>query len=140
MTKIEWDDSLSVGVELIDDQHKMLIQRISDLSKAVSAGQGPSEIMKVLGFMMDYTDFHFSTEEKHMERLGFPGKDGHMKQHKEFIGMIQSLDSDFREEGATQQLSSSINTFLIDWLINHIKVVDCKFGEFLQEKGFSETE
>ena len=140
MGKIEWNDSLSVGVELIDDQHKMLIQRINDLSKAIASGQGPSEFLKTLGFMMDYTVFHFSTEEKHMVELDYPDKNGHIQQHEEFKGMIQNLDSDFREEGATQGISNSINTFLIDWLINHIKIVDSKFGEFLKEKGFTETE
>ncbi len=34
MSKIEWDDSLSVGVDLIDKQHKMLIQKLKDLSEA----------------------------------------------------------------------------------------------------------
>ena len=55
MTEIKWDDSLSVGVDLIDDQHKMLIQRIKDLSESVNSSRGAGQIGKTLGFMIDYT-------------------------------------------------------------------------------------
>ena len=77
MTEIQWDESLSVGFELIDEQHKLLIQRIRDLSDAVNSSRGATEIGKTLGFMIDYTEFHFSTEEKHMYNLDYPGRDHH---------------------------------------------------------------
>ncbi|GAH38184.1 unnamed protein product, partial [marine sediment metagenome] len=66
MTNIEWDDKFSVGITLIDEQHKMLMQRLNDLSKAIERNQSIGEIVRVLGFLIDYTNFHFSTEEKHM--------------------------------------------------------------------------
>lgn len=136
MTKIEWDDSLSVGVDLIDEQHKMLIQRIYDLSEAVKSTRGLEKILQTLGFMIDYTEFHFSTEEKHMTELGYPEYDAHKQQHEEFKSTLNHMVEDFEEDGATEALSTSINTFLINWLIKHIKSIDCKFGEFLQEREF----
>jgi hemerythrin len=139
MTKIEWDDSLSVGINLIDEQHKMLIQRIKDLSDAVESTRGLEKILQTLGFMIDYTDFHFSTEEKYMVQLGYPGFDIHKEQHEEFKSTLNHMVEDFEEDGATVALSTSINTFLINWLIKHIKSIDRKFGEFLQDKGFEES-
>ena len=137
MAKIEWNDSLSIGIDLIDEQHKMLIQRLNDLSKAVEMKQGETEIMKTLEFMIDYTDFHFSSEEKHMTEQMYPGLDYQLKQHKEFKDTLAHIVEDFEEEGPTRALVTSINTFLVNWLINHIKDVDLKFGEFLKEKGIS---
>jgi len=136
MTEIKWDDSLSVGIKLIDEQHKMLIQRIKNLSDAVDSSRGLEQIMKTLDFMLDYTEFHFSTEEKHMKEQGYRGFEGHKKQHEEFVSTLDQMVEDFEEDGATEALSTSINTYLINWLIKHIKSVDRKFGEFLQEKGF----
>jgi len=136
MTEIKWDDSLSVGIKLIDEQHKMLIQRIKNLSDAVDSSRGLEQIMKTLDFMMDYTEFHFSTEEKHMKEQGYQGFEAHQKQHEEFVSTLDQMVEDFDEDGATEALSTSINTYLINWLIKHIKSVDRKFGEFLQEKGF----
>ena len=42
----------------------------------------------------------------------------------------------FEEDGATTQLGEWVNNYLINWLINHIKSIDIKLSEFLQEKGF----
>ena len=66
MDKITWDDSLTVDNGLIDKQHKMLIQRLNDMSNAIEMNRGIEKIMKTLSFLIDYTDFHFSTEEKNM--------------------------------------------------------------------------
>ena len=140
MEEISWDDSLSVGVDLIDEQHKMLIERINTLSKAVAKYMGHTKIIETLLFMTEYTDFHFSTEEKYMKELAYPAMDSHLKQHEEFKSMLRTLEDDFKEEGATKVVSRSISTFLGNWLINHIKVVDVNFGKFLQDKGVTMEE
>ncbi|MHC4648653.1 MAG: bacteriohemerythrin [Planctomycetota bacterium] len=135
MAKIKWDDSLSVGIDLIDEQHKMLIQRLCDLSRAIEMTQGPAEIARTLDFMIDYTDFHFSTEEKHMTEYNYPGFNEQKAQHDQFKGLLKHLVEDFEEEGATRALATSINVFLANWLVNHIKGTDVRFGKFLTEKG-----
>ncbi|MGY5863543.1 MAG: bacteriohemerythrin [Candidatus Thorarchaeota archaeon] len=136
MTEIQWDDSLSVDVDLIDEQHKMLIQRIKDLSDAVTSSRGAGQIGKTLGFMIDYTEFHFSTEEKHMTDLGYPGFDIHKEQHEKFKTTLKEMVMEFEEDGATAQLGEWVNSFLINWLVDHIKSIDTKLAAFFQEKGF----
>jgi hemerythrin len=140
MAEIEWDDSLSIGIKLIDEQHKMLIQRLSELSRAIETNQGEVKTASTLDFMVDYTDFHFSAEEKHMMEHHYPGLEDQKKQHTEFKGYLQQLVQDFEEEGPTKALNTSINVYLLNWLIKHIKGVDLKFGEFLNEKGLELTE
>jgi hemerythrin len=133
MVEIVWDDSLSVGINLIDEQHKMLIKRLDDLSQAVCSNQAVGEILKTLDFLVEYTDYHFSTEEKHMNELQYPGFEYHHAQHEEFKGSLKNLIDDFEEEGATRSLSTAINQFLMNWLVNHIKNVDVEFGIFLKD-------
>ena len=137
MDKIEWNNSLSVGVDQIDEQHKMLIQKIADLAEAVNKTQGADKILSTLGFMMEYTDFHFAAEEKVMKEHDYPGMDYHLRQHAQFIQMVKNLEEDFEEEGVTRALSTSINTYLVNWLVNHIQKVDVEFGEFLKSKGIN---
>ena len=133
MAKIEWDNSLSVGIDQVDEQHKMLIKRLSDLSAAVEMKQGETEIMKTLEFMLDYTDFHFTSEEEQMQAKNYPGLDYQLTQHAEFKHTLKQIIEDFEEEGPTRALVTSINTFLYNWLVNHIKVVDQRFGDFLNQ-------
>ena len=137
MTSIEWDDRLSVGIALIDEQHKMLIQRLNDLSKAIEMNQSVGEIVRVLGFLIEYTSFHFSTEEKHMKENNYSGLNYHKTQHEEFETTLNHLTEDFEEEGATKALADSINVFLTNWLVKHFQKVDIEFGKFLIEKGLS---
>lgn len=135
MTNIEWDDKLSVGITLIDEQHKMLIQRLNNLSKAIERNQSIGEIVRVLGFLIDYTNFHFSTEEKHMIENDYSEFNFHKTEHEEFKTTLNHLAGDFEEEGATKALADSINIFLTNLLVTHFQKVDIKFGKFLIEKG-----
>ena len=135
MSKIEWDDSLSIGVDQIDDQHQMLIQKLKDLSDAFSHGHEHSKILKTLDFMIDYTDFHFTDEEKLMARHEYPGLEEQKAQHQEFKDTLNNILDDYQDEGPTQGLADSINVFLLNWLINHIKGVDLKLGQFLSSKA-----
>jgi hemerythrin len=137
MPEIQWSDDLSVGIDLIDQQHQMLIQRINDVSAAVEAHHGVEKIAKTLDFLVDYTHFHFSTEEKHMIASGYPGQQDHQAAHQELIATLADLEQDFKEEGATQALVDSLNTLLGNWLVKHIKGVDVQFGTFLKEKDIA---
>ncbi len=140
MQPIQWDPSLSIGVTLIDEQHQMLVQRLGDLGRAIDSSQGEARISEMLNFMIEYTDFHFSAEEAHMAAHAYPGLAAQQKQHKAFKGMLRQLVDDFREEGATKALATSINVFLTNWLIQHIQGVDAELGTFLNEKGVTLTD
>jgi len=135
MSQFKWNTSLSVGIELIDEQHKMLIQRLNDVSDAIKKSQGAGQIVKTLDFLIDYTHFHFSTEEKHMKANDYPGIKEHLQKHEDLKKTLGDLDRDFREEGATYELADALNVFLNNWLVGHIKGIDVKFGNFLREEG-----
>ena len=135
MQKIEWDDSLSVGIELIDEQHKVWIERLNSLSAAVEAHQEVQHVSKTLDFMVDYVEFHFATEEKHIAAQKYPALEQHKAKHVEFRNALTELVRDFEEDGATHKLGDSINNVQIIWLKSHIRKVDTQFGAFLKEKG-----
>lgn len=134
MSDFKWDDSLSVGVDLIDEQHKMLIEKLGDLSEALKKSVEHNEILKTLEFMIDYTDFHFTAEEKAMAEHDYPGLGFQQRQHAEFTDTLNNILEDFKEEGPTKSIATSVNVFLLNWLINHIKGVDLQLGKFLTEK------
>jgi hemerythrin len=71
-----------------------------------------------------------------MTEMGYPGCDVHKQQHEEFKSTLNEMVMEFEEDGATAQLSEWVNNYLINWLVKHIKSIDTKLSEFLQEKGF----
>jgi len=136
MPRIEWDESFLVGVELIDEQHKMLIDRTNALTDAIEKTRGLEKILQTLGFMIDYTEFHFSAEEEVMTKYAYPKMEKHQNLHGDFIIRLNQMVEEFEAEGATTPLSKSICAFLTSWLINHIKEVDTKLGQFLRREGY----
>ena len=135
MAKLQWNDSLSIGVELIDEQHKTWIEHYNALAAAVGASQGPREIAETLNFLVDYTAFHFATEERHMAASDYAGLDEHQAKHEELRAALRRLVDDFQEEGATHILADFLQTFLGNWLVDHIRDVDVRFGAHLKDKG-----
>ena len=137
MAESLWNDNLSVGVDLIDEQHKMLLKHLADFSEAVASHHGPSEIASTLDFLVGYMDFHFKTEEKHMDAGGYAGREPHLKEHAKFTKTLAGLGEDFQEEGATASLAEAINTLLINLFLKHIEIFDVQFGVYLKGKGIA---
>lgn len=140
MDRIQWTDEMSVGIELIDDQHKQLIQHLSDFATAIESHHVAARIGSTLDFLIKYTGFHFSSEEKHMAVNDYPGLENQVTQHNQFRATLSNLEEDFKEEGATYILADSIDTLLVNWLIKHICGMDVAFGTFLRKKGIVLTE
>ncbi len=130
MKTITWDGSLAVGIPAIDEQHEELISRLNAISKAVAEGEGEREIQRTLEFLMEYTRYHFGAEEAIMAAAKFPGLGEHQGLHREFIGILDRLEEEYREEGSTKLLADSLHTLLGNWLVQHIGKVDTQFARF----------
>jgi len=139
MSKMQWDESLSIGVEVIDGQHQKWIERLGDVQVAIEDHRGMPHVANTLDFLVDYTRFHFSEEEKYMSETGYPELGNHRAKHEELKGTLDDLIVDFRDYGVTEKLSRAIGTFLVNWLRDHIRVVDQAFAAFLKEKKIQLT-
>jgi hemerythrin len=67
---LEWTENLSVGVELIDTQHRELIHRFSSLIDACQEHRAKDKITELLAFLDDYVVFHFGEEQQLMALYG----------------------------------------------------------------------
>ena len=135
MARMEWDNSLSVGVPEIDDQHKELIRRLNAVEDAVVAHEGEREVARTLDFLTEYVDFHFAAEEKLMAERSYPGLESHRVRHAALKETLADLVRDFDEEGATINIAQSIRTFLVNWLTRHIRSVDREFSSYLLQNS-----
>ena len=134
MKTIQWQDDLSIGIDAIDEQHKKWIEHFNRTSESIASQQSQEQTSKTLGFLADYTETHFSAEEKYMQENNYPEFAEHKAKHDELRSTLANLVRDYQEEGATQDLANAIDTFLGNWLLNHIREVDMKFGAFIAEK------
>lgn len=128
---IQWRDSLSVGVELIDKQHKELLLRFDRLLTACEEGKGTAELKKLLVFLEEYVQTHFRDEEALQQLRRYPEYEEHRAQHVGFEARIKELREEADKDGISTHHVLETNNMLLKWLLNHISKVDTKLGAFL---------
>lgn len=127
---IVFDKNLETGNELIDSQHKELIDRVNKLSASLETSREKNVAINTLDFLMDYTEFHFSAEEKLQEEIGYPGLEAHKALHAGFIKAVGELHEMLEEEdGPSDAFVAAVNKNIVEWLLNHIQIEDKKVAE-----------
>ena len=135
MDLVTWDESYSVKIKSIDEQHKKLIDIVNKLHDAMSAGKSKEHIGDILNEVLDYTKYHFNYEEALMQKAGYEDLEGHKKIHNKFVSQIENFCE--RQKKGDLFLSFELSTSLFDWLINHIKGTDMLYTEKMLAQGLS---
>ena len=130
---VEWDDRFSVGVPLIDSQHKQLLEMTNELYLACrySSTSAKEQFKKTAHGAVVYVKYHFSTEEQIMEKTAYPEMGPHKKAHAEFVQKVLTDVASF--EKGKQFIPYQFVRFLRDWILSHIAITDSKMGNFLLE-------
>ncbi len=120
-----WNSTFSVGIEVIDNQHKRIVDYINELD-AASRYNDIQKVYNVLLNLSDYTVSHFSFEESLMEQAGYPMVEPHKQVHKAFIRRIEFYKERYEGgEDVTKQLMSELQI----WLVNHIQHDDSDYTD-----------
>jgi hemerythrin len=129
---IQWRDSLAIGVEAIDNQHKELLLRFDRLLNACHAGQGIEELKRLQVFLEEYVHTHFNDEEALQRLHHYPAYEAHRSEHLYFIEQLNKLKSETQLEGVSTHHVVETNNMLLKWLVNHISKIDVELGIFLK--------
>ena len=132
--KVEFDNSLVTGNEMFDGQHKELIAKIDKLVTCCQEGGEKMQAIKMLDYLAEYTDFHFSAEEKLQEEVSYPAIEGHKAKHEEFKKAVDELHEMLvEEEGPTDAFVAAVEKNVVNWLFDHIKNMDQALAAYIQE-------
>ena len=124
---------LETGNEIVDKQHKALIEAFNSLLDASMKGYGRQELGQTINFLVEYTKKHFSDEEDLQVRYRYPDYKRHKKLHDDFNVTVQELCGKLMEEGPTLSLLGRVNREMGDWLISHIKGEDKILAEYIKK-------
>ena len=129
----EWSEEYSVGVSIIDDDHKKLVSLINEADIAKQNGEKLTEIMKILNDMVLYARRHFKMEEAYMDEFKYLDYQSHKSEHLDFT--IRALEYSNRMINGEDHLIDDILEYLQEWLIKYIQETDVELAEFLKENG-----
>lgn len=130
---VVWNEDLSVGIQEIDEQHKVLVDLLNELNEAIQQRHGKEAAAEILERLADYTRVHFTVEESLMRILGYPDYDEHKRHHEELIRQMRELQQKLRAGHAS--ISFELLYFLRNWLTHHIQEGDKRYVPFFIERG-----
>ena len=134
---IAWPDKLNTGNEIIDGQHRTLFIFISDLIDAHIKRETKEKFSDMLKVLVNYTAEHFGYEEKLMTEIKYPAHEyqNHKNLHDDFKGDVKKLQTDYENQGTSDELVKILENIVINWVIQHIQREDVKIAEFMRRNN-----
>ena len=127
----EFTDNLVTGNEMIDSQHKELIERMNKLLESCEQSNDKAVAVKTLDYLADYTDYHFSAEEQLQREIEYPGFAKHHEQHEAVRQTIKELDEMLEEEeGPSNAFVEKVQENIVNWFYTHIQGFDRSVAEY----------
>ena len=134
---IDWSEELSVGIEEIDEQHKVLIGLINKMHDAIQHRHGSDVVGEILNELAGYTITHFAVEESLMRILNYPGYEEHHEQHAGLLEQVTDLQA--KVAAGKTSVSFELLHFLKTWLTKHILEEDMSYSGFFLAAGAKPT-
>ena len=135
--EISWNDSLSVGVPEIDEEHRRFVARVNDLNKAILECKGKPTIERLLDLMMMEATHHFWHEQQLLTQWKYPQRAAHAAKHAQLVAQFERVMKEF--EQADVSFTWALKGLHIkQLLVEHLLREDMKFRDFLAEQKGSE--
>ena len=132
MSFIEWSKDYELNVAEIDNQHKKLVEILNRFVTTLhSEDFDISKVDKILDELVEYTKYHFETEENYMIKHSYEGYSEHVSLHEQLVGELSEF---LIQRGAESKYDlAEIFMFLKHWLVDHILNEDKKIVQVLSE-------
>ena len=128
MLLFPWSAALKLGIETLDNEHKVLVDAMNELHVRLVHGHGRQGCLEALDAMREYAHTHFLHEEALMAETGFPRLAGHRDQHRRFAERVEGMNAVCLAPEAATAEAEALLTYLRDWLMDHILGSDMLFA------------
>jgi hemerythrin-like metal-binding protein len=128
-----WSDEYLVGVDAIDEEHRVLFRYGRDFEHALTKGLRADDLNRIFERLLRYTERHFANEEELMRERGAPGLKGHIKLHQQLTLDVMAL---YKEKSRVHP--RTVVDFMANRLIKHITVCDPLIARHLEKSSVAE--
>ncbi len=137
MPLMQWTPAMSVGMDELDNDHKVLIKVINELAANAESEARRDVVRQCLISLRRYAEFHFAREEKVMSACNYPQLDIHKGEHRDFVKRIQDVTARFDAgpEDASGVVNRELLEFLKGWLNHHILIEDMAYRTLVERSA-----
>jgi hemerythrin len=125
-----WSANLMLGINHMDDEHKILVERINNLVDQLSKkhmSHDKASLLKAFNDLASYTVEHFTHEEHFMQTVNYPQFSAHKKIHEKLVQQVLMYGEQLKNGTVDDQ---KLVSFLRNWLTSHIMGVDMQYADF----------
>ena len=120
---IVWSTELDTGIDVIDQQHRRIVDYINALDTA-NQTHDRAAVGQILDELVDYTMSHFAFEESLQEEAGYAYCKPHKRVHELFVRRV----GDYVERHRLgEEIGEELYHLLTTWLVNHIRRDDADY-------------
>lgn len=129
-----WREQLSVGNNVIDSDHKHLIEIINRVEQSMVLKNRPA-LTGALDELVQYSLVHFEREEKIAAAAGYSQTPHLNESHRALLEKLNQVRSEFDAAGSewSPEAAGHFTGFLRNWLIDHVIKEDLLMKPVLQK-------
>ena len=133
MASLIWNQSCTVGVQAMDDQHGILLDALNELRVELLHGAECRTVRTMLKRVTELMKLHVESEERLLAMHGYPGLAAHRAEQQRLLGRLAQFNVRFeqRQVGAVYELVE----YLRKWFTTHTGIAGQKYGPWLQKCG-----
>jgi hemerythrin-like metal-binding protein len=121
MDAFAWDERFVTGIDIVDRQHRHLVEIVNQVGDMLLGGsQVPEDTLQGLFKQLaDYAVQHFADEERLMKEFGLDPRhtDVHRKHHQDFVQQVVAM---WKSRATMKNPAEVLHGFLTAWLTFHI--------------------
>ncbi len=117
MHLLEWSDTLSLNLPLMDETHREFVDLLAGVTRA-----GDDALLPAWDRLIDHTQGHFDQEDRWMSDAGFASAHCHMTQHKVVLQVMR--EGARRGLGGDLALVRQMASELALWFPQHAQSMD----------------
>ncbi len=126
---MDWNETYSVKIGSLDDQHKKIINMINDLYDLIERGKDRKKLDEILVRLSVYTIKHFIFEESLFKKHGYKYQKEHKKEHDDLAERVTEFHK--RHTIQKKEIQKNLLEFFKDQIVNHIMSFDQKYIDFM---------
>ena len=126
---LKWEPQYSVGVEILDEQHRKLFDIVNDLTDEIEMGS--KNLLPVIHDLVNYLSVHFKQESIVMMESNYPGYMKHSREHHDFTEKVKTFLQDC--ERGDEELGTKMIVFLKEWIFNHTTRLDMEYAHYIKD-------
>jgi len=131
----EWTEALSVGVDIIDEDHQAFFRLPALLQEIETGDEDSADMLRetVLNILEEYVEAHFLREQRALAAVNYPQLAEHIAVHDAFAAKVGGIITSYRngDHSVTAHLGELVTT----WITNHIMTMDKQYCGILTNEN-----